>query len=58
MVTCRYQSMRQPLKQISAATLDRPLRNVREQAFSGQCRRASAVGNAIRCGVPIRALTD
>ncbi|CBW77266.1 Y4rM (plasmid) [Mycetohabitans rhizoxinica HKI 454] len=50
--------MHQRLKQISAATLDRLLRNVRAQAFSGLCRRAGAVGNAIRCGVPIKAFTD
>lgn len=50
--------VRQRLKQISAATIDRLLRDVREQAFSGQRRRAGGVGNAIRRAVPIRTFTD
>lgn len=49
---------RQRLKQISAATIDRLLRDVREQAFSGQGRRAGGIGNAIRRAVPIRTFTD
>ncbi|AFT90161.1 integrase catalytic domain-containing protein [Paraburkholderia phenoliruptrix] len=49
---------RQRLKQISAATIDRLLRDVREQAFSGKRRRAGGVGNAIRRAVPIRTFTD
>ncbi|MCO4882893.1 transposase family protein [Paraburkholderia caribensis] len=50
--------VRQRLKQISAATIDRLLRDVREQAFSGKRRRAGGVGNAIRRAVPIRTFTD
>lgn len=50
--------VRQQLKQISAATIDRLLRDVREQAFSSQRRRAGGVGNAIRRAVPIRTFTD
>ncbi|WP_250480622.1 hypothetical protein [Caballeronia sp. GAOx1] len=50
--------LRQRLKQISAATIDRLLRDVREQAFSGQRRRAGGVGDAIRRAVPIRTFTD
>ncbi|TCF97142.1 transposase [Paraburkholderia strydomiana] len=50
--------LRQRLKQISAATIDRLLRDVREQAFSGQSRRAGGIGNAIRRAVPIRTFTD
>jgi len=50
--------LRQRLKQISAATIDRLLRDVREQAFSGQRRRAGGIGNAIRRAVPIRTFTD
>ncbi|CAB3680723.1 integrase catalytic domain-containing protein [Trinickia soli] len=50
--------VRQRLKQISAATIDRLLRDVREQAFSGQRRRAGGIGNAIRRAVPIRTFTD
>ncbi|MDP9652083.1 integrase catalytic domain-containing protein [Paraburkholderia caledonica] len=50
--------LRQRLKQISAATIDRLLRDVREQAFIGQRRRAGGVGNAIRRAVPIRTFTD
>ncbi|WP_227749487.1 integrase catalytic domain-containing protein [Paraburkholderia atlantica] len=50
--------VRQRLKQISAATIDRLLRDVREQAFSGQRRRAGGIGNAIRRAVPIRTFSD
>jgi hypothetical protein len=50
--------LRQRLDQISAATIDRLLRDVREQAFGGQRRRAGGVGNAIRRAVPIRTFTD
>jgi hypothetical protein len=50
--------LRQRLTQISAATIDRLLRDVREQAFSGQRRRAGGIGNAIRRAVPIRTFTD
>ncbi|WP_338910074.1 hypothetical protein [Mycetohabitans endofungorum] len=39
--------VRQRLSQISAATIDRLLHDVREQAFAGQRRRAGGVGNAI-----------
>jgi hypothetical protein len=46
------------LKQISAATIDRLLHDVREQAFGGQHRRASGVGSAIRRAVPIRTFSD
>jgi hypothetical protein len=45
--------LRQRMNQISAATIDRLLRDVREQAFAGQRRRAGGVGNAIRRAVPI-----
>jgi len=48
----------QRLKQISAATIDRLLRDVREQAFSGQRRRAGGIGNAIRRAVPVRTFND
>lgn len=48
----------QRLKQISAATIDRLLHDVREQAFGGQHRRASGVGSAIRRAVPIRTFSD
>jgi hypothetical protein len=50
--------VRQRLTQISAATIDRLLREVREQAFGGQRRRAGGVGNAIRRAVPIRTFSD
>ncbi|WP_250482342.1 hypothetical protein [Caballeronia sp. GACF5] len=50
--------LHQRLKQISAATIDRLLRGVREQAFSGQRRRAGGIGNAIRRAVPARTFTD
>ncbi len=50
--------LRQRLKQISAASIDRLLQDVREQAFSGQRRRAGGIGNAIRRAVPIRTFTD
>jgi len=50
--------LRRRLKQISAATIDRLLRDAREQAFSGQLRRAGGIGNAIRRAVPIRTFTD
>lgn len=50
--------IRQRLNQISAATIDRLLRDVREQAFAGQRRRAGGVGNAIRRAVPIRTFSD
>jgi len=50
--------VRQRLKQVSAATIDRLLRDVGAQAFSGQRRRAGGVGNAIRRAVPIRTFTD
>ncbi|WP_310722244.1 transposase, partial [Burkholderia pseudomultivorans] len=50
--------VRQRLNQISAATIDRLLRDVREQAFAGQRRRAGGVGNAIRRAVPIRTFAD
>ncbi|WP_286137220.1 hypothetical protein [Burkholderia sp. b14] len=45
--------VRQRLSQISAATIDRLLHDVREQAFAGQRRRAGGVDNAIRRAVPI-----
>ncbi|WP_250491038.1 hypothetical protein [Caballeronia sp. INML2] len=44
--------LRQRLKQISAATIGRLLRDVHEQAFCGQRRRAGGIGNAIRRAVP------
>ncbi|MFM0351680.1 integrase catalytic domain-containing protein [Paraburkholderia sp. RL17-347-BIC-D] len=50
--------MHQRLRQISAATIDRLLRDVREQAFSGQRRRAGGIGTAIRRAVPIRTFND
>ena len=50
--------VRRRLNEISAATIDRLLRDVREQAFSGQRRRAGGVGNAIRRAVPIRTFSD
>ncbi|WP_235025479.1 integrase catalytic domain-containing protein [Caballeronia terrestris] len=50
--------VRQRLTQISAATIDRLLHDVREQASGGQHRRASGVGSAIRRAVPIRTFSD
>lgn len=50
--------VRHRLNQISTATIDRLLHDVREQAFSGQRRRAGGVGNAIRRAVPIRTFSD
>jgi hypothetical protein len=50
--------LRRRLNEISAATIDRLLRDVREQAFGGHRRRAGGVGNAIRRAVPIRTFTD
>jgi hypothetical protein len=50
--------IRQRLNEISAATIDRLLRDVRERAFAGQRRRAGGVGNAIRRAVPIRTFSD
>ncbi|PPB80690.1 MULTISPECIES: integrase catalytic domain-containing protein [Mycetohabitans] len=50
--------VRQRLSQISAATGDRLLHDVREQAFAGQRRRAGALGNAIGRAVPIRTFTN
>ncbi|MCG1041487.1 DDE-type integrase/transposase/recombinase [Mycetohabitans sp. B8] len=50
--------VRQRLSQISAATIDRLLHDVREQAFAGQRRRAGGVGNAIRRAVPIRTFAN
>ncbi|KAA0997894.1 transposase family protein [Paraburkholderia panacisoli] len=50
--------VRQRLEEISAATIDRLLQNVRQQAFSGRRRRAGGVGNAIRRAVPIRTFND
>jgi hypothetical protein len=44
--------IRERLAQISAATIDRLLRDVREKAFGSQRRRAGGVGNAIRRAVP------
>ncbi|CAH2935713.1 MAG: elements of external origin; transposon-related functions [uncultured Paraburkholderia sp.] len=51
-------SVRQRLNQISAATIDRLLRDVRDQAFAGQRRRSGGVGNAIRRAVPTRTFSD
>jgi hypothetical protein len=50
--------VREKLATISAATIDRVLRDVREQAFAGQRRRSGGVGNAIRRAVPIRTFAD
>ncbi|MFT0172091.1 integrase catalytic domain-containing protein [Paraburkholderia mimosarum] len=50
--------LRERLKQISAATIDRLLRNVREQAFCGQRRRAGGIGTAIRRAVPVQTFAD
>ncbi|MFM0631532.1 transposase family protein [Paraburkholderia xenovorans] len=50
--------LRQRMNQISAATIDRLLRDVREQAFAGQRRRAGGIGSAIRPAVPIRTFAD
>ncbi|MFM0515081.1 integrase catalytic domain-containing protein [Paraburkholderia sp. RL17-373-BIF-A] len=50
--------LRQRVNQISATTIDRLLRDVRERAFAGQRRRAGGVGNAIRRAVPIRTFAD
>lgn len=50
--------VRQRLNQISATTIDRLLRDVCKQAFSGQRRRARGIGSAIRRAVPIRIFTD
>jgi hypothetical protein len=50
--------LRERLAGISAATIDRLLRDVREQAFGGQRRRAGGVGNAIRRAVPVRTFAD
>jgi len=50
--------VRQRLNQISAATIDRLLRDVREQAFAGQRRRAGGIGNAICRAEPIRTFSD
>jgi hypothetical protein len=54
----RSTGVRQRLNQISAATIDRLLRDVRDQAFAGQRRRAGGVGNAIRRAVPILTFSD
>jgi hypothetical protein len=50
--------LRKRLLDISAATIDRLLADVREQAFGGQRKRAGGVGNAIRRAVPIRTFAD
>jgi hypothetical protein len=50
--------MREKLAGISAATIDRLLSDVREQAIGGQRKRAGGVGNAIRRAVPIRTFAD
>lgn len=50
--------LRERLLGISAATIDRLLRDVRQQAFGGQRKRAGGVGNAIRRAVPIRTFAD
>lgn len=50
--------VREMLGSVSAATIDRLLREVREQAFGGQRKRAGGVGNAIRRLVPIRTFAD
>jgi hypothetical protein len=52
------QDVREKLATISAATTDRVLRDVREQAFARQRRRSGGVGNAIRRAVPIRTFAD
>ncbi|WP_238327986.1 hypothetical protein [Paraburkholderia mimosarum] len=59
MAICRYRgTCANGFKQISAATIDRLLHDVREQAFSGQRRRAGGIGNAIRRAVPVRTFND
>jgi len=50
--------LRQRLKQISAATIDRLLRDVREQAFSGQRRRTGGIGKCDSPRSAIRTFTD
>jgi hypothetical protein len=50
--------LRERLLGISAATIDRLLADVREQAFGGQRKRAGGVGNAIRRAVPVRTFAD
>jgi hypothetical protein len=51
-------SLRERLLGMSAATIDRLLADVREQAFGGQRKRAGGVGNAIRRAVPVRTFAD
>ncbi len=53
MNTPHFPLNRQRLSQISSATIDRLLHDVREQAFAGQRRRAGGVDNAIGRAVPI-----
>lgn len=50
--------LRERLLGISSATIDRLLRDVRQQAFGGPRKRAGGVGNAIRRAVPIRTFAD
>ncbi|MFM0515120.1 hypothetical protein [Paraburkholderia sp. RL17-373-BIF-A] len=50
--------LRERLLGISAATIDRLLADVREQAFGGRRKRAGGVGNAIRRAVPVRTFAD
>lgn len=50
--------LRERLLGVSAATIDRLLRDVRQQAFGGQGKRAGGVGNTIRRTVPIRTFAD
>ncbi|HKR47874.1 MAG TPA: transposase family protein, partial [Paraburkholderia sp.] len=50
--------LRERLLEVSAATIDRLLADVREQAFDGKRKRAGGVGNAIRRAVPIRTFAD
>ena len=50
--------LRERLLEVSAATIDRLLADVRDQAFDGKRKRAGGVGNAIRRAVPIRTFAD
>ncbi|MEX3967834.1 hypothetical protein AB4Y42_37510 [Paraburkholderia sp. EG286B] len=50
--------LRERLLEVSAATIDRLLADVRDQAFDGQRKRSGGIGNAIRRAVPIRTFAD
>jgi hypothetical protein len=50
--------IREMLIAVSPASIDRLLRDVREQAFEGKQKRSGGVGSAIRRAVPIRTFAD